>query len=150
MKGFTLIEALVYIGLFGVLMGGVVVSAYSILSGAARIEQTALIQQEAMFLDRKLQWEVSHSLGAYSTGNTLVLEPGHRAVAETGGRITVARGTAGALPLTAAALAVSDTAFTVTPSTDGVPTRVDAAFTIAGRSGSGPAAPFTFTWYLRN
>jgi type II secretory pathway pseudopilin PulG len=58
-KGFTLIETLIYLGLFGILIGGAVVAAYSLLEGNGRTQTRALIQEEGNFLIQKMNWALA-------------------------------------------------------------------------------------------
>lgn len=55
-RGFTLIEVLVYIALFGILIGGAVIATYQLLEGEERNHEALRIEQEGMFLIRKMDW----------------------------------------------------------------------------------------------
>jgi type II secretory pathway pseudopilin PulG len=55
-RGFTLIEVVLYIGLFGILVGGVIIAAYQLLEGGDRNQVNILIQEEGTFLNRKINW----------------------------------------------------------------------------------------------
>lgn len=66
-NGFTLIETIVYIALFGVLMTSTLVTVYELL-GSSEINKTALIiQTEETFINSKLRWAI--------TGATAVTAP---------------------------------------------------------------------------
>jgi type II secretory pathway pseudopilin PulG len=58
-RGFTLIEAAIYMALFGILMGGAVVAAYNIFEGSGRAQTRAMIQEEGDFLLSKISWVLS-------------------------------------------------------------------------------------------
>lgn len=68
MRGFTLIETIVYLALFSILMGGAVVAAFNIFEGAGRQATRTMLEEEGNFLIAKINWAVS---GAQS-----VNEPG--------------------------------------------------------------------------
>jgi hypothetical protein len=57
-RGFTLIEALIYLALFTIILMGVVVAAYALFETNARNETAAMLQEEKEFLLAK----VSHLL----------------------------------------------------------------------------------------
>ena len=55
-RGFTLIEVVIYIALFSILIGGVVVSAYTILESNGRSQTERGLVQEGNFLLDKINW----------------------------------------------------------------------------------------------
>jgi len=59
--GFTLMEALIYIALFVIVIGGGLVGAYQIIEGTQQVEEKTIIEAEANFLLRKLDWALSGS-----------------------------------------------------------------------------------------
>ncbi len=143
-RGFTLVEVMIYIALFGVLVGGAVVSAYQVLAGGSRNQQAVEIQQEGTFVNRKINWEVAQANSAQVVGNKLVLEPGHVVFEEISGRLMITRGAGGtSYPLNSGALLLSTTTFSVVPGSSGGPTSVRADFFIK-------SVPFTFARYLRD
>ena len=79
-NGFTLIETLIYIGLFTILIGGVGTSAYSITESSSRNSIKALLQSEGDFLVGKINWAL--------TGIKNVTEP---AVSLTSGQLSVTK-----------------------------------------------------------
>ena len=54
-SGFTLIEALVYIALFGLFMTGAIVAAYNLSEGSGRAQARAMLKMEGDFLLRKIE-----------------------------------------------------------------------------------------------
>ena len=58
-RGFTLIETVIYLALFGMLMGGAVVAAFNLFESAERQITRAALQNEGSFLMGKIQWAVS-------------------------------------------------------------------------------------------
>lgn len=58
-KGTTLIELTIYLGLFGILVGGAVVGAFNIFEGSSRSQTRAMLQEEGDFLLGKINWVLS-------------------------------------------------------------------------------------------
>ena len=58
-KGFLLIEVLLYLALFGIIVGGSASVFYSILEGSEKVNQDALISSEAEFILGKINWMLS-------------------------------------------------------------------------------------------
>jgi len=54
--GFTLIETVVYLGLFALLIGGTIVAAYSVFESSDRLRTIAMLQQEGYFIIAKIEW----------------------------------------------------------------------------------------------
>lgn len=57
--GFTLIEMLVYIGLFSMIIGGAIVSAYNIFESTNRNQTKAMVAEEGLFLIGKINWALT-------------------------------------------------------------------------------------------
>lgn len=55
-RGFTLIETIIYLGLFTILMAGTLASVYAIFSSSSRNQTKALAQEEGSFLIGKIDW----------------------------------------------------------------------------------------------
>lgn len=55
-RGFTLIEVMLYIGLFTLLIGSVFVTAYQIIEGTNKINIKTTTQEEGNFVMRKIDW----------------------------------------------------------------------------------------------
>lgn len=58
-KGFTLIETIIYLALFSIIIGGVLVSAYQIIQASTQSQENALIQEEGHFLVAKINWALT-------------------------------------------------------------------------------------------
>ncbi len=69
-KGFTLIEAVVYLALFGILMGGAIVAAYNAFEGMSRGQAHAMLEEEGNFLMGKINWALAgaQSVNAPTSG----------------------------------------------------------------------------------
>ena len=71
-EGFTLIETLLYLGLFAIVIGGGMVAAYQIIESTSATYNHVILQEEANFLIRKINWALTGSsiLKPSSTSNT--------------------------------------------------------------------------------
>jgi prepilin-type N-terminal cleavage/methylation domain-containing protein len=148
-RGFTLMETMIYIALFGILMSGAVVGTYNLLEGSDRNITAARVQEEGTFLNRKINWALSGATAAsVSGGNMLVvtqLDLGVQSplvISGTGNNITIARGTGAAVELNSERFVISDVLFDYLPGIGGKPASVSVNFKVADK-------PFNFRSYLR-
>ncbi len=58
-QGITLIETLIYTGLFSVLITSVVLSAWNFIKSSESIDQRTIVQEEGSFLLRKFRWAMA-------------------------------------------------------------------------------------------
>lgn len=58
-RGFTLIEVILYLALFAMIFGGIIVSAYNVIEGSGRTQSRAQMQEEGEFLLGKITWVLS-------------------------------------------------------------------------------------------
>lgn len=92
MRGFTLIETLVYIALFGMLMSGAIAAIATIQSTAARNSAQALMLEEGMFLLETLQAAASRGddlTNFHVSGTTLMQEKVSGDVPVSGNQVQV-------------------------------------------------------------
>ena len=61
MRGFTLIETLLYIALLGLIIGGSIMAAYSLMGVAARARAASNLEDEGNFLTAKLDWALNQT-----------------------------------------------------------------------------------------
>ncbi len=59
MNGFTLVETVIYLALFGIMFTGAVTVAYSTAELGKRNQAVAMVQQEGDFLVAKINWVLS-------------------------------------------------------------------------------------------
>ena len=145
-RGFTLIEAVMYIGLFGLLMVGAVAASYELLQGSTHTSASASVQDEGNFVLRKIQWALS-SATSFSIPNAhelVVTRPGGSTVdiKLEGNEVMISEGWAYFLPLTTKNVSVSDLVFKNIPAAGNAPAGVMATTTIDGLD-------FALTKYLR-
>ncbi len=68
MKGFTLIETIIYIALLGLIMTGALVSSYDLISSSQSSSGKTTVQEEGTFVERKIGWALSDMSGAPTLG----------------------------------------------------------------------------------
>ncbi|MDQ3075643.1 MAG: type II secretion system GspH family protein [bacterium] len=66
-RGLTLIEMIIYLGLFSILIGGVVVAVYQIVQNSGKISNKMVVEEEMNFVLKKVDWAL--------TGATSVTTP---------------------------------------------------------------------------
>jgi len=160
--GFTLIETLVYLGLFALVMTGIVAAAYSMLELSGRTQARGTLTAEGNFLLGKINWGLSGASGVNppasgSSGNTLTFTKAGSSLsfAFSGGNLTLQRG---ANPV--ATLNNSNVTVAVTPPATSIfshtgsgvnPESVTASFTlsITTPNGASLSQDFSTTKYLR-
>lgn len=59
MKGFTLIEVLIYSALIAVIISGSLIAVYQIIEGSDSVQNKIIIEQEANFLLSKIRWALT-------------------------------------------------------------------------------------------
>ncbi len=76
-QGFTLLETLIYIALFGVLMSGALVTVYELLLSSEHNQSLIAIQEEGTFINRKLSWALSGatSVSIIGTSTLQIVQP---------------------------------------------------------------------------
>jgi len=85
-SGFTLIETIIYIGLFSLIFTGIFMSIHPLFTGAARMTNNIAIEGESAFILAKIDYALSDTItssqgivttpAAGATANTLVMEFG--------------------------------------------------------------------------
>jgi hypothetical protein len=129
-------------------MSGVLVAVYQLIDGGVHNMQSVSIQEEGLFINRKISWALAGATGVtVPTAATLVItrpDLGAQSpitITEQSGEMRLERGTAASLPLTTSELVVASTTFTVVPAQSGIPASVRVFYTIDG-------VPFVFKTYL--
>ena len=144
--GFTLIEVLIYIGLFAILMSGAAVGAYELLQGGAHDRALVFAQAEGTFISRKLNWALTGASNASASGAVLTITRPDLMTTlifdGSGTNLTLARGAGSPVALVSDEFKPTNVAFTVAPAVGGMPPLVTMTFSIHNR-------PFVFKKYLR-
>ncbi len=148
-RGFTLMEVIIYLGLFGILMSGAVIATYQLLSSGTNNQIAVAIQEEGTFLNRKINWALSGAttVSAAASSTLVVTKPdlGSQSpvtISGDGQSLLISRGTGPAVPLSSAAFKVNAVYFSVTPASGSKPASVSGSFNIED-------IPFIFQRYLR-
>lgn len=139
-RGFTLIEAIVYVALLSIIMGGVLAAVYNLTQGATRITANTTVQEEGNFVLRKVAWALTGLSGITTplsgTSNTLlVTKVGGTRVGMrlSGSNIEMSEdGGVTYLPLTTDNVTASALQFTFVPASGTGPSGVIASFSING------------------
>jgi hypothetical protein len=98
-RGFTLIETVLYLALFGIVIGGAIVGAYSIFESAAHNQTKAMVIEEGSYLTGKIDWLLSNAADVTVTPTTLLVtkfDGSAATIALSGGNFTL---TGATLPL---------------------------------------------------
>ena len=146
-RGFTLIETVIYIGLFSFIMASILFSVYAVVSGNARSQMKAMVSEEGSFLLGKIDWALTgaQSAGIGGGGNTLsIVKYGGSSIsiALSGSDLTIARGAGSPVVLNNTNVDVSclpGGCFTRTvASGEGInPESIEAEFTVSGKTSDG-------------
>jgi len=161
-KGFTLLEILIYLGLFAMLLGGAVIASYSIFESSGRNQTKSILEEEGDFILAKIRWALSGAqtvnspvTNATSTflsvvkwdtsiGNPVIVNP-------VGTNATLSRGANPAQTLNNSNVSVSNMIFTHTYKGAAEPESVDSHFTLTAQTPGGAtvSGDFDSTNYLR-
>lgn len=152
-QGFTLIETLIYLALFGIIMGGVGVVAYAVIEAAGRGQTRITMQEEGDFLFGKLNWALAGASNATVTPSSLEIKkfgyPIPLVFNASGTKLNINEG-AGPIDLNSDAVDVS-IIFIDIPALNGRPEGVIASATLTSLTPRGTAISQSFqtTKYLR-
>jgi len=69
-NGFTLIETLLYIALFAIIIGGGLIAVFQIIQSTDANRNQAILQEEANFLLRKVDWALTGATAITTPPNT--------------------------------------------------------------------------------
>ncbi len=148
-RGFTILETVIYIGLFSILMTGVLVTVYELIEGGTQNREAVAIQSEGTFINRKISWALSGATAIDVSSSTILTitrpDLGGQSplrITENGGQMLISRGGGATIPLTTAEFKVENTSFSMIPSVAGLPDGILVHYTIDD-------VPFEFRTYLR-
>ena len=157
-SGFTLLETLIYLALFGILMGGVVAAVYGIVQAGGRGQTKIILQEEGDFLLGKFSWALSGASSFSIAGSPPQLTVNQYGFANnplafriSGSKAQLAEGGGPFINLNSDAVSVSNLSFIDIPSTvdsnEGVAITIVLAATTS--QGSAMSQGFSMTKYLR-
>lgn len=163
-KGFTLIEALVYLALFSILMGGAVIAAYNLFDSSLKVGTRTMLQGESDFMLAKIDWVLSGAKGVTApaagvVGSALTVAKWDTSagdpmtVSVSGGNLMLTRGTNPAVTLNNTNTRIDSVRFNhIQGSGDGItPEAVETVLTISAMTPTGLSVvrTATTTTYLR-
>jgi len=149
-KGFTLMETLVYIALFGILMSGAIVGAYNLMEGGDRNIAAIRVQEEGTFLNRKINWALAGATSASvsADGSILTLvrpDLGAQSplvISGSASSMIISRGVGAPVKLNSDRFLINNVAFTYLASVNGRPPSVLVNYLVQNK-------PFSFRGYIR-
>ncbi len=155
-KGFTLIETIIYIALFAIVIGGGMVATYNIIESTNAGTNHVVLQEEANFLLRKINWALTGATSICSTGSKLVITKITPVSCPTsanlisfdlnGSNIIITKGTSSPVILNSSSITVLALSFALTTIGTGVKTQFTLTTVQNGRKAS---QIFSTTKYLR-
>lgn len=163
-KGFTLIEALVYLALFSILMGGAAIAAYNLFDSAVKVGTRTMLQEEGDFMIAKIDWVLSGAKAVTApaagvTGSSLTVAKWNTAlgdpmmVTKNGSELLLTRGTNAPVVLNNTNTTIDSITFNhIEGAGDGtVPEAVETVLTISAYTPTGVYVKrtATSTTYLR-
>jgi Tfp pilus assembly protein PilV len=115
--GFTLIETIIYLVLFIIIIGGGMVATYQVIQGTEASYNHVVLQEEANFLLRKIQWALTGATVVSATSSSLVASKPNVAQLTfdvTGGNVRLQRESNTPVILNSSTIAVSNVSFVKT------------------------------------
>lgn len=146
--GFTLIEVLIYSGLLALLMSGTLGAVYLIIQGNDRAKSHVLIDDEANFVLKKLDWalggvtdpvNIISPLPGFSSATLVMSKPSLPAAENPlrfsliGNDIVLRRGLGVSIPLDSQNVIVSSLSFQHLPASGSQPGAIKAGFYLNGQ-----------------
>jgi type II secretory pathway pseudopilin PulG len=148
-RGFSILEILIYLGLFGILMSSVIATVFSLSVSSDKNIASVGIQEEGTFINRKMSWALSGatSVTGVSSTSISIVRPDLGAqsplvLSAVGNEMVLSRGGTAPIPLSASRYDVNNAQFVVTPGAGGVPSSVKLTYLIED-------SPFIYKTYLR-
>lgn len=158
-RAFTLIETIIYIGLFSLLLGTAFITAYQIIQGSRGLSTRTVVQSEGSFVIRKINWTmigaetISTPISSPTTNLRITKYDGTKIeICLDGNKIKIHEGTFGScddadyVAITTDNVSVSNLEFELLPAVGSSPIGIKSTFIITE---GGTDFPFTLTKYLR-
>jgi Tfp pilus assembly protein PilE len=165
-RGFTLIEAIIYLGLFALLIGGAVLAAYDVFESSGRGATHAILQEEGEFVLAKVAWTLSGARAiaapTIASGSCSASSPtlaavkwdpalGTVEVTQTSSNATISRDGGAAVPINSSSVSISSLSFTHCWAGGANPDSIATRFTLTMRTPNGMviSQDFSNTDYVR-
>ena len=149
-RGFTLIETLIYIILFIIIIGGGMIGAYGVIKASDKTSSQAILEQESLFILRKIDWALASLPNTVTVTVTL---PASDHLRITNGSTTYDFTISGGIvfldgtQISSANVMISALIFVKTNAAGGRPASIQLSFTATGTTGN--SQTFSATKYLR-
>lgn len=149
-SGFTIIETLVYLGLFSIVIGGSMAAAYQVIQATNAGYNHVFLQEEANFLLRKMNWDLTGAKSFSVTTSPAMLsieKPGFPTLTlnTNENNIQLTRGTGSPIILNTSSVSVLDVSFETLSGGRGI----TVSFTLTSTSnGNNATDQFFLTKYL--
>jgi len=147
-NGFSLLETIIYVALFGILMAGILVSVYPLLAGSERNSAHAIREGESAFIIRKINISLSSATAIASptvgsSGSELIVASSTDSFtfAQNGTSITYQENAGAVQPLNNDRVQITDFSATHTAPTNGIPRYIEYAF-FANGTPTGPVRKY--------
>lgn len=143
-RGFTLIETLIYLALFAIIIGSVLVTTYGIVQSTNITQNHIVVEEEGNFLLRKIEWALNGADTASVPDQTsLVLTRPDLPSSQNplifdlnNGYLSLQRGVNPAVNLNSTNAVMSKVIFALTPTQGSKPSGVSVSFTLTSQSAS--------------
>ncbi len=158
-RGFTLIEAVVYFALLGLIMTGALLTTYTMLESAGKTSGSNTVEEEGNFVVRKIDWALNGSsataaitapaVGSYGSKLAVTRTDGkHILMRQVGKEIQISEdGGTTYLPITSSNTTVGSLQFYHAAGAGGAPEGVVASTTLANAYAA--TTTFSTTRYFR-
>ncbi|MBU6501032.1 MAG: prepilin-type N-terminal cleavage/methylation domain-containing protein [Patescibacteria group bacterium] len=148
--GFTLIEIIIYIALFTLVVGGMLLTTYAVVGGSGNLQSKVFINEESVFIMRKLNWALTGAISIVPNASTLTITqlnpPSPLVFALNGDGLTLSIGGGPAERLNSQSVQVISLSFINIPPSGSKPAGVEAQFTLKNLN---ETQSFDVTTYLR-
>lgn len=166
--GFTLIETIIYLGLFGLIIGGGMVATYQIIQGSQQTNNQVIVNEEATFLLQKINWALAGAANITTptsstaatnlsltkiiagTPTILTFEINADDASCPVNSLCLKRPAMSVEPLNSSSISVTNMSFLRQPAANGKPDAITASFTLTAlQAGEIESQNFSTTKYLR-
>lgn len=154
-QGFTLIETIIYLALFAIIIGGGMLATYQIIEDTNATQNHIIVQEEANFLFRKIDWALTGATAVSANGSNLTISKPISGILTpltfnfSGNNLTLQRNSGAPLVLNSSSIAVTAVLFTKTTGLSGAPASITTDFTLTSAQNGRPATQsFSFTKML--
>jgi len=146
-RGFTLIETLIYAALVSIIIGMVIVITFQVVRGNVKLGEKIFLEEEASFLLRKLEWAIAgtSAINSPTSGNSsnsslsinkFEVPPTENPIvfAISNGDMTIKRGSGDAVILNSSLLNINNATFTHIAASGTTPAGIKVELSIIGAS----------------